>query len=159
MKIRDLKAIAREVLKKYWDGTLPVSPAEIARRMGVRVEASPDMGEVSGQFSLTSDGPLIRYNCNEPYVRQRFTIAHEIGHYILQHGPAFRDPAKNFSEFSHDQKEVSANRFAAEILMPDVAVAAYIREKRIYQLSELARRFAVSDAAIKYRLKNLGWIS
>lgn len=57
--------------------------------------------------------------------------------------------------YNFDPIEVEANRFAAELLMPEAAVRHYVQHG-IISISELARTFAVSEVAMKYRLKNLG---
>jgi Zn-dependent peptidase ImmA (M78 family) len=159
MQIRDLpRKLAKEVLAKYWDRKIPVDPKALAEKLKAKV-VGDNLNEVSGQFTLSPSGPIIRYNAMEPLVRQRFSIAHELGHYVLAHGDAFRDTARNFTSGQFDRKEVDANRFAAEILMPEEAVNQLIRSDGISDLSKLAREFHVSEAAMKYRLKNLGWIT
>jgi Predicted Zn peptidase len=151
------KQMAQEVLRKHWDRRVPVDPAALAVKMQAKVVGT-DLGELSGKFTLTQAGPLIEFNATEPEVRQRFSIAHELGHFVLGHGSAFRDPAKNFSASHFDYNEVDANKFAAELLMPESAVAQFVRDDELYDLRALAKRFHVSEAAMKYRLKNLGWI-
>jgi len=153
------KQLANAVLRQHWDGTLPVQPVAIATALNAKVIPDPDLGPISGQFSLEEEGPVIRYNSKEPPMRQRFTVAHEIGHYALGHGDYFRDPIRNFSTRNFDPKEAQANRFAAELLMPEIAVSGLIRERGITDVKALAREFQVSEAAMMYRLKNLGWTS
>jgi Zn-dependent peptidase ImmA (M78 family) len=152
------RKLAQDILRQYWDRKVPVDPAVLAQKMGAKVVGS-DMGEVSGCFTLKEDGPLIQYNSTEAEVRQRFSIAHELAHYALGHGDAFRDTARDFSAAHFDHKEVSANRFASEILMPEAAVMQFIRDEGVNEIGKLARRFNVSEAAMKFRLKRLGWIS
>lgn len=99
-------------------------------------------------------------------MRRRFTIAHELGHHVLGHlreaiasgGNAElpRDGNVTYSLAFYDQKEVDANKFAAELLMPESAVAYFV-DKTTKNLSELARTFNVSDTAMSYRLSNLGY--
>lgn len=57
-----------------------------------------------------------------------------------------------------DQREVSANRFAAELLMPSIAVNQLITKHNVRDVASLAKRFNVSEAAMTFRLKNLGWL-
>lgn len=150
--------LAREVLKKYWDRKVPVDPIAISEAMGAKVIADPTLGHISGQFNLTDQGPVIRFNPDEPMVRRRFTVAHECGHYVLSHGNEFRDALKDFLSSNFDPKEVGANRFAAAILMPEEAIKHFIQVEDISDVKKLASRFEVSEAAMTYRLKNLGWI-
>lgn len=154
MKIRDL---ASAVLKRYWDQKLPVDPIAIALRMGAKVLPMDSM-DVSGLFQLGEGGPEIYYNIKEPTVRQRFTVAHELGHYVLSHGDKFRDPIKNFSSANFEPAEVAANKFAAEILMPADMLSSAIEKMAISDISKLAKIFSVSEAAMRFRMKNLNWI-
>jgi Zn-dependent peptidase ImmA (M78 family) len=158
MRVRDLtQKLAKEVLRTHWNRRIPVDPAALATSLDATVIAA-DLGELSGQFTMTDSGPVIRYNQHEARVRQRFSIAHELGHYVLSHGDAFRDPAKNFRASQFDHKEIAANQFAAEVLMPEEAVSELI-QGGISNLRSLAAHFDVSEAAMKYRLKKLGWVS
>ncbi len=158
MLIMSPKKKARLFLQKYWGGTLPVDPIRIARGAGVEVRHWTKPNPLSGLFEYRDETPVIVYNKSDPEVRQRFTIAHELGHFALEHGKAFRDPARNFSLSNYDPEEVSANQFAAELLMPAEAVDALIAEQGITDFSKLARKFHVSEVAMEYRLKNLGWL-
>ncbi len=152
---------ARQLLNDYWDGRLPVNPAQIALSLGVRVEKS--FGEItnnsgqplSGEFNLENGEPVIKYNSTEALVRQRFTVAHELGHYVLDHGPRHRDEAQNFSINNYDLYEVAANNFAAELLMPAEAIRNLIGQGET-TLQTLANSFNVSTVAMNIRLKKLG---
>ena len=151
---------AKEILRMYWDEIVPVSPRAIAERMSVRVIADPDLtfDDLSGQFEYEGDYPTIRYNPYEPIVRQRFTIAHELGHFVLGHGSRFRDPKQNFSSTNFDRKEVAANKFAAALLMPRELVRSLIMEEDIKTVHELAAKLNVSEVAMKYQLEHYGWL-
>lgn len=146
---------AKKVLRTYSQGG-PVSPEAIAAAAGVRVLGLPLLNGASGSYEATEAGPVIKVNRSEADVRQRFTVAHELGHHFLRHGKAFRDDSSNFSTLVRDWKEVQANRFAAELLMPEGAIRAAV--KRESDISRLARMFDVSTAAIGFRLKNLGLV-
>lgn len=87
--------------------------------------------------------------------RRRFTIAHEIGHWVChRHG----DPAVCHLEpgagAPRDMREREANVFAADLLMPAGAVRAAVAAGA--GLDDLAAMFAVSDEAMGWRLYNLG---
>lgn len=151
--------IARKLLDQYWDGRLPVNPARLAEAMGVRVISDPSLGALSGKYEVEDGIPTIRFNPNEPLVRQRFTLAHELGHHVLAHGKAFRDPVAHFSIDNFDPDEVAANRFSAELLMPADIIEQQISTTKKATISGLASMFAVSEVAMRFRLKNLGWLS
>jgi Zn-dependent peptidase ImmA (M78 family) len=149
---------ATALLLKHWGGRpVPVRPEEIARAEGVRVEHITDHA-YSGEYVQEQGIPVIRYNEWESANRQRFTIAHELGHHVLKHGPRLRDTTAALFGNSWDPVEVSANRFAAELLMPVYAVTSMVRTQGVSSLEILANTFAVSEQAMKYRLKNLGLI-
>lgn len=146
------------LLDQYWDGILPVDPQLISERVGVRVIADPQLSleGLSGKYAVEGGVPAIRYSPSEPKVRQRFTIAHELGHHALGHPASYRDPAAHFSSTTFDPSEAAANRFAAALLMPKDILLFKIGEMTNPTLSDLANDFGVSQAAMHYRLKCLG---
>lgn len=150
---------AKDILELYWDGYLPVDPVEIAKKMGVKVIGNCNLGH-SGHFFFDENGmPTISYNTNEHIKRQKFTVAHELGHYVNGDKEAPRDTTFSFDKYNHDIKEVNANRFAAELLMPDNVVMHLINFKFVHSLDKLAKYFGVSTGAMHYRLVNLGLIN
>lgn len=92
-------------------------------------------------------------------VRQRFTMAHELGHFALGHlvdqTAEFRDAPSDFYSDVSDPKEVAANKVAAQLLMPEIMVRFVIEQKLITSLPQLANVFGVSQSAMGYRLKAL----
>lgn len=153
------KQVADSILLHHWleDGVLrlPVDPEHIANQLGLTVSPLPeDKNHLSGEIN---DNQIL-FNDREPEVRRRFTIAHELGHFVLQHGHAFRDPNKNFSIGNYDPREVAANKFAVELLMPEVAVRQFVEKEKVYDAQVLADRFGVSLTALRFRLENLGLI-
>ncbi len=120
-------------------------------------------------------GGIIGVNRSHHKNRQRFTIAHEIGHYLLEHYQGvhydgantglqinFRD---NKSKTGEDIFEREANLFAAELLMPRKLLTADLAKiKRPVSLvdnndrtlKDLAAKYQVSVRAITYRLAYLG---
>lgn len=153
---------ADEFLGRYWDQSIPVNPAVIARAAGVDVEPLPD--NVADTFSGEYDpngvtGPVIRYNPNHATTRQRFTLAHELGHHANGDGLSYRDdnPA-NFDVTGTNLSELLANRFAADLLMPRYILEYLIGNEEGHTLASLASRFGVSEAAMYWRMKNLGML-
>lgn len=151
------------LLLEHWDGRLPVRPEAIAEAIGVEVR--PEFGiedGVSGLAFVENGRPVIAYNILEPYVRQRFSLAHELGHVALDHLSGgvtrFRDTRENFTASNRDPQEIAANQFAAAILMPSEMVEFAVRTQGISSVEELANMFAVSTAAMKFRLLNLNLI-
>jgi Zn-dependent peptidase ImmA (M78 family) len=153
---------ASDLLQRFWDGNLPVKPDAIAKAMGFKV--SPQFGQTGGYSGCIERQPdgsvVISYDLTEPRVRQRFTIAHEIGHYALGHlrdgRTRFRDMASNFSTGTYAPEETEANRFAADLLMPAHVLRYVVVDKGVSDVEHLANAFDVSQVAMRYRLQNLG---
>ncbi|HLU84827.1 MAG TPA: ImmA/IrrE family metallo-endopeptidase, partial [Vicingaceae bacterium] len=113
----------------------------------------------------------IGYNKSENEVRQRFTIAHEIGHYFLhrlEHEIFYdkKDASKLYrnhnSSTGEDQMEREANAFAAALLMPKNRLKLEIEKMQFdlgsdkdQILEKLAATFKVSNQAMMYRILNL----
>lgn len=147
-------------LDQHWDGSLPIDPERVADRAGIRVIADPQLSleGLSGKYAVEDGVPTIRYSPSEPKVRQRFTIAHELGHHALGHPASYRDPAAHFSSTTFDPSETAANRFAAALLMPKDILLFKIGQMSNPGIVDLADAFGVSQVAMHYRLKNLGWL-
>lgn len=153
---------AAAMLAKHWDGKLPVDPHRIAAALGIRVVPRGGPGEpdyaYSGYFDNTGGQPVIEFNRSESKVRQRFTLAHELGHYALGHASSPRDTPANFSTGVSDQAERLANRFAAELLIPARELRLLLQSGRLKNVAEFAEAFWTSQLAITYRMQGLGLI-
>lgn len=152
---------AKEVLDAHWDGKLPVKLIPIAEAMGIRVFKRQGMSE-SGIVDYDELGPRIIFNPDEPNVRQRFTVAHEIGHVALGHvkqgGKMYRDDVRMFFSTEKSPEETEANQFAARLLMPADHVKTTFYKMPDLSIRDMADIFKVSEAAMRYRLMNLGLI-
>ena len=139
-----------------------VDPVSLAESYGIEVSATPLL-DVDGKIEKVSDDKYkITYNSSTHKNRQRFTVAHELGHFLLKHlddsNKMLRDPRKNFSSENYDLKEVEANKMAASILMPQETLEHLIYDLGHTDLDELATILGVSTVALHYRLKNLGMV-
>lgn len=158
---------ARRLLRKNKVIEPPVPVENIAINEGIRVVYHELEDEVSGLLVYENDTALIGVNVKHPEVRQRFTIAHELGHYMLHRDkPAvfiddklvhFRSdrPAHDF-----DPREAEANHFAATILLPRNFLREDLEETPIDVLDDravraLAHRYQVSAQALTIRLAKL----
>jgi Zn-dependent peptidase ImmA (M78 family) len=146
-----------QVLARHWDGGLPVQPKVIAKVLGVHVLVEELGPEVAGIAETVQGRPRIHVNRFDHKLRQRFTIAHELGHFVDS-----RDRDFEFVEYRAlrarqgvDQHEVFANSFAAELLMPATAIRKLLEESDIEE-RQMAREFEVSRAAMANRLSSLG---
>ncbi|QDH14093.1 ImmA/IrrE family metallo-endopeptidase [Formicincola oecophyllae] len=152
---------AEQVLLAYSDrGVLPIDPVTIARRAGVEVEPENFKDGVCGWYIPASgtSRPVIQYHWSGHENRQRFTIAHELGHHFLQHGERPRDTSRQLQEsgiFNADPVEVAANYFAADLIMPSFYVKTLYR-MGMRSVDELAKKFRVSVQAMDIRVNKLG---
>lgn len=154
---------ACDLLKKHDLYHLPVNPVEVAEHEGVlvyRTRFSSDDTCGILQFDASTSKYAIYVNTAHLVTRQRFTIAHEIGHFILHRNDiqTFVDKTLNLYRTSGQDEqssmETQANMFAAALLMPE----EFVRDaaETTSDLDEMAKVFGVSVSAMGYRLANLG---
>jgi Zn-dependent peptidase ImmA (M78 family) len=143
---------AQTLLDQYGLLEPPFDVMALAERMGVRVSLMPGYQWAGSVVSrLSPPQATITYRAEDKYERQRFTVAHEIGHLMLHPvGEEFRD-----ASFKGDIREAQANGYAANLLMPERVVYRYARFHRM-TLDDMADCFEVSHAAMKIRLAKLG---
>ena len=139
---------------------LPIRLSTIAKAVGVAVKASTLPAGISGEIRPSDRAGefVIRVNRHDGSRRQRFTIAHEISHFLLhrdQIGRGISDDALYRSSLS-DSREAEANRLAADILMPESLLQIELSAARQLGVDDivghLAERFDVSEAAMRIRL-------
>ena len=140
-------------LRDYWDlgnGPIP-NLVELLEEQGIKVLAV-DLTNIDGltarvRYGGSSSVPVIVVNRKDCGERQRFTLAHELGHLVM-------DVAANLEE------EKAAQTFAGAFLMPANALWQKIGKHRKSigwsELFELKRLFGVSVQAITYRCRELG---
>lgn len=163
---------ATELLQEMAIRQAPVPVEHIALRMGLQVERAPLGDDVSGLLVVQDGRGVIGVSPNQAPVRQRFTIAHEIGHFVLHRKglPVFIDKQffkpylaafRNSKSSSGDDKlEREANSFAASLLMPADMVRQSIDDLHMDVadddvVDELAKKFDVSRQAMSFRIANL----
>ncbi len=144
-----------------------VNVSEIIEKFHIKMEEEP----MDGTSGKTVKG-VIKINKNENPRRKRFSMAHELGHVILQ-SPSkdetfyrFMD-SKNYETLEKKIDEREANEFAADLLMPKKLVEYainYISKNNDNELddkelvNEIKDLMNVSYTSMGYRLKNLGFI-
>jgi Zn-dependent peptidase ImmA (M78 family) len=156
----------RELLARFRVRRPPVPVEQIAKKLGLKLAAIPGDDDISGAIIRRGSDVVIAVNTLHHPNRQRFTVAHELGHYYF-HSVLEEHVDQNFrvawrnSESSKavDWLEIEANRFAAELLIPrDFLVKDLDALRRIEKrtVALLASRYRVSPEAMKFRLTNLG---
>jgi Zn-dependent peptidase ImmA (M78 family) len=112
----------------------------------------------SGYFRNVNGKWIIGVNKLHHKNRKRYTLAHELGHYIL-HKDKNVDIVDTtfFRNNKTDSIEYMANEFAAKLLMPEDKVRDFVDNQGIKNIGELAEKFEVSASAMKYRVVSLGY--
>lgn len=150
----------------------PVPVEEIARLQGAEVRYYPFDRDISGLLLRSEAATIIGVHSEHPKTRQRFTIAHELGHKVLHRGRpvivehlhrARANWRDGQSGLANDSEEIAANQFAAGLLMPQRIIEERFQEidgrftERLL-IETLARQFEVSAQAMRFRLVNLALI-
>jgi Zn-dependent peptidase ImmA (M78 family) len=150
----------RQVLERHL-GEVPVKLGAIAKDLGVEVKLSSLPLNVSGQIAKIDGRYEIKINRHESRQRQRFTLAHELAHFLLHRdiidgmGGKLTDNVL-YRSGAAEHVEYEANRLASQIVMPETALQeAFSRYGE--NLSEttvelLAEQFGVSKAAMEIRV-------
>jgi IrrE N-terminal-like domain len=157
MAIVQIPNPAMSIIESY-QRTAPVDVLAIAQAFGLNVwEESLDRN-ISGKLFRDptnggSSGFSVVVNAPDPLNRKRFTVAHEIAHFILhrnQIGDGLSDDTFYRSGLSTAQ-EVEANKMAADIIMPYQLIDSLQRNGKI-SVSDLAQALQVSEVAMMIRL-------
>lgn len=170
-----MRKIEREVKKLLDDNGVtrpPVPVDKIAESLGAIISFEPFEGkdDLSGILYRDGKNKIIGINSAHAQNRQRFSIAHEIGHLKLHSKELFVDKVvrvnfrDNKSSLATDKEEIEANTFAAGLLMPknfiNTEIDSLIKKRQALDKDELiehlSRAFHVSTQAVEYRLINLG---
>lgn len=151
------KEMAKKILKKYDLNTVPIDLDIIFEGEGFKkVEINKPNGVNGSITHHPGKGTFVAINKASPFNRIRFTLAHELGHIFLNHdkrdiydGEQYRemddiDPEEMPS--SAPWKEVEANIFASELLIPLEQLKKYAKEG--HSMEKLAEIFQVSKHAM-----------
>lgn len=157
-RITDLAQIedAVEIVRKAWDlGYDPILDLiDALETHGIRVfmiDANTDP-KFDGLAASVNQMPIIVVGSNWPGDRQRFTLAHELGHLMLA------------DRLADDiDEEMACNRFAGAFLIPRKSVEHELGAHRSYiepkELALLKEEFGLSMAGILYRARDLGIVT
>lgn len=139
-----------------------VDVVELADRLGLEVyqESLPDSS--SGYIEYKDGDTYIVINENHPLTRQRFTIAHELGHYVHDF-----DKLKELGRLDRSKEKISneveivADTFAANILMPENETKILVKKLNDSKISaevieKIAEHFRVSRSMAIVRIRELG---
>jgi len=143
---------AAKDLRKVWDlGSDPIENlTTLLEDKGIKIGIISGITKFDALFTECDDNPIIVLKKDLPRARQRFSLAHELGHCLL-------DVEGGLDE------EKAMHRFAGAFLVPSEKVIFELGEKRhklsIKELMLLKEKYGLSMAAWVYRAKDLGIIS
>jgi Zn-dependent peptidase ImmA (M78 family) len=143
----------------------PVPVLAVAKHAGVTVRFGALPDELSGFLMHDKGAVILGVNSLHPPRRQAFTIAHELGHHALHPRANFVDHKILYfrgprSSQAVDPREMQANQFAAELLMPRRFLAKLLKDETVdleddERIEGLAKQLGVSTQALTFRLMNL----
>jgi Zn-dependent peptidase ImmA (M78 family) len=147
-----------KIIQNHWNSS-PVPIERIISEIGLRLDRELLDDDVSGFIERLSDGSYrIVVNALHPQTRQRFTAAHELGHYIYHRdllgdgvgdNRAYRAEGTGRTNANiRPLHERQANSFAANVLMPRHMLTDVFGQSTL----DLANSFGVSQEAMRIRL-------
>ena len=166
-----IRKLCERLLEKHQVETAPVPVEALAREEGLEVHSDPQLHESLNGFLHRPDDDtpvVILQGAEGETLKRRFTLACQLGHYLLHHGESYlseRQEGITFARLgnrgSADVERIEAYRFAQEILMPQELVERAfnglprVLDEEIPRL--LASEFEVGEGAMKLRLLSLGY--
>ena len=167
---KTIRGHAATLLEQHKVATPPVPVTRIAKALGIQLRFSPLDVELSGMIYMRETVPIVGVNSLHHPSRQRFTLAHECGHFLLHKELISKEVhvdkafpmlmRDSLSAMGVDETEMEANLFAAELLMPVDLILEALGGELIdideeATVNALAKRFKVSQAAMRFRLGNV----
>lgn len=173
MNVHLARGAAERLVDQMNIAVAPVDVVAVASALGLQILREDLEDDVSGLLISKSSSATIVVRKHDAPVRRRFTIAHEIGHFVLQHHlqrnelvhtddqeqVIYRSPR---AYPGMDPIEVQANQFAAALLMPTRLIRHHLaqtpRPLSEQVVNDLSLRFEVSAQAMTIRLTGMGLI-
>jgi Zn-dependent peptidase ImmA (M78 family) len=159
--------------KNYITSSIPVNIEAMFKSFDIELDKNSELPDgVLGEISKEGDRYKVSIRKTDHYYRKRFTMAHELGHFVLHkdkigNGIDDSDKYRKFRRTNNavgEPEEREANNFAANILMPEDLVVEYAKDRGVFDkdgqidqdaLQEIATAFQVSKAAMEIRIGGL----
>ncbi len=153
--LEDARSYATELLTEYGLNSPPINPTVIADRLGIIIRESDGDDRYEGCLLRFGGKAAICLNRQiNSIARKNFTIAHEIGHFLIPGHSRETRCLKDGFEYSRQKEEMQANAFASELLMPKGLVLPLVQSRDISLnvIKEISDTFATSltASAIRY---------
>jgi len=149
---------AQETLRRFgFARTAPVCVESIAWALGVEVVEGELAGALAALTSVGARGRIRVSTANAAPERRRFSLAHELGHFVLGHGVAAVHRDDDLALASTKHVEAEANLFASELLMPEPLAGPMceVSPVNLDAVDAVASRFSVSRLAASIRFVEL----
>lgn len=159
---RRVRAAAADLLRKYGIDEPPVPVLDMAADSNLTVQFArfpSNRSNVSGYIDTKTSKVIV--NVDEAPARQIFTVAHELGHWLLHRQEVeddrlYRVLMREPLDGPKPVIEREADAFAANLLVPEPLLERYwLRAAVRPSRQSLARLFGVSEDVIRFRLKGL----
>ena len=144
--LTDFPFSIKKIVQERGNGNITCKPFSKAALYGVDITT---FGSESATIFAYSGRYIIFYNEQEKTERVRFSIGHELGHYLLGHD--FNLPKGD----QYDRQEVETNFFAAQLLMPEQILREFQKRGAVINRQFLMTAFRVSEQAADKRIETL----
>lgn len=156
------KVLYEHLVDENGNISFPIDLAKVANELGIKVYEAELSPNIAGLIVQTDESKPVEIflNKEDVQVRRRFTLAHELRHYVDRKSSGddqligLVDYRDEVSSRGTDPEEIWANQFGAALLMPAFAVRNLWREG--YTVARMAKYFGVSKESMSYRLSALG---
>lgn len=157
--------------------SIPINIEALIRAHGLELNKNADLEDgVLGELRYENGNFKVSVKKTDHYYRKRFTMAHELAHFVLHKDRISGDVIKDYDpEQSNNgrsinrevgvssEQEFEANLYAAKLLMPEDLVVEYAKERGVLAggvideeaLKEIAMAFQVSKDAMRIRINGL----
>ena len=162
--LNDIENVANKILYSYWNLKIPVDVYQVAENIGFHIVENQNKNNnailnLNNKTIIINNNESNTNNLNEQKLQNKFTIAHQLGHYVLNHTKTkqndliFIDDDDVFNgKKNYDYREVEANMFAARLLIPTDALREVMINVKNVTINDIAYFFQVKESHVAYRL-------
>ena len=141
--LNDIENVANKILYSYWNLKIPVDVYQVAENIGFHIvenqnEYNNAILNLNNRTIIINNNESHINNLSEQKLQNKFTIAHQLGHYDL----IFIDDDDVFNgKKNYDYREVEANMFAARLLIPTDALREVMINVKNVTIKDIAYFF------------------
>lgn len=181
-KIHEVNSLTPEiVLQKFWDKTIPVDVKHILQNVGIlcrendfsKLESALHINKGDAILGLAlshGDDLGILFSPRMDQASINYVLAHELAHCVLHLEPSEEyhvelkmskdlyssNKRKSVvSRYLNSHKELQADRFAADILIPTDALLEYLKKEKHVDIVGISKHFQVSKEIVRLKVMNL----